>query len=112
MISRIWHGFTNCENADKYEQLLRQNVLPGIGRVTGYLGAQLLRKNLDTEVEFVTITYFDSLASVKAFAGEEYTKAVIHHEAGKLLTHYDIRSQHYDMAAMIVSYDFKKLANV
>jgi hypothetical protein len=33
MISRIWHGWTKNENADKYETLLRGDVLPGIDRV-------------------------------------------------------------------------------
>ncbi|MBD0366494.1 MAG: antibiotic biosynthesis monooxygenase [Flavisolibacter sp.] len=112
MISRIWHAFTNLENAHRYEQMLRQDILPGIGRVTGCLGAQLLRRNMDNEVEFITITYFDNFDSVEALAGENYTKAVIHPEAGKLLTRYDERSQHYEMVDMIVSSQFKELAKV
>jgi heme-degrading monooxygenase HmoA len=109
MISRIWHGFTAAENADQYEMMLRKDVLPGIGRVTGYQGAQLMRKNYNTETEFITITFFDNLDSVKAFAGEDYTKAVIHAEAGKLLTHFDERSKHYELIDMLVSDTFKKL---
>ena len=31
MISRIWHGWTKREDADKYEQMLRADVLPGTG---------------------------------------------------------------------------------
>ena len=112
MISRIWHGFTNVEGADQYETMLRQDVLPGIGRVQGYLGAQLFRKNHDDEVEFVTITYFDGLDALKAFAGNDYTRAVIHPEAGKLLTHYDERSQHYQLVDMLVSEEFNKLGGV
>ena len=109
MICRIWHGFTTSENADQYATMLRKDVLPGIGRVQGYLGAQLMRKNHKTETEFITITYFDSLDSVKAFAGDDYTKAVIHPEAGKLLTHYDERSKHYELVDMLVSDVFKQL---
>ena len=109
MISRIWHGFTASENADQYETMLRKDVLPGIGRVSGYLGAQLMRKNEATESEFITITFFDNLDSVKAFAGEDYTKAVIHPTAGKLLTHYDERSKHYELVDMLVSDIFKQL---
>jgi heme-degrading monooxygenase HmoA len=109
MICRIWHGFTRSENADQYEIMLRKNVLPGIGRVTGYQGAQLMRKNHNSETEFITITFFDTLDSVKAFAGDDYTKAVIHPEAGKLLTHYDERSKHFELIDMLVSDNFKKL---
>lgn len=96
MISRIWHGWTTRENADKYEAMLRADVLPGIHRVKGYQGAYLLRRKAGNEVEFVTITIFDNMESVKAFAGEVYEKAVIHAEAGKLLSHYDERSAHYE----------------
>ena len=96
MICRIWHGWTSPANADAYEAMLRADVLPGIHRISGYQGAYLLRRNSGDEVEFITMTIFDNLDSVRRFAGEDYTKAVIHEEAGKLLSHYDERSQHYE----------------
>ena len=96
MISRIWHGWTKKEDADKYESMLRADILPGIHRVKGYRGAYLLRREAGDEVEFCTITQFDDLDSVRGFAGEDYTKAVIAPIAGKLLTRYDERSAHYD----------------
>jgi heme-degrading monooxygenase HmoA len=95
MITRIWHGYTTHQNADSYETLLRSEVLPGIHRVAGFLGAELLRREFDEETEFVTLTYFDSLEAVKAFAGEDYELAVIPTEARKLLSHFDERSAHY-----------------
>lgn len=30
MIARLWHGVTSHENAKKYEDLLRGEILPGI----------------------------------------------------------------------------------
>jgi heme-degrading monooxygenase HmoA len=96
MISRIWHGWTKKSDADKYEAILRAEVLPGIHRVKGYRGAYLLRRDDGDEVEFVTITQFDDLDSVRAFAGDDYTKAVIAPGPGKLLSHYAERSEHYD----------------
>jgi heme-degrading monooxygenase HmoA len=95
MISRVWHGWTTPANADAYERLLRQHVLPGIHRLEGYRGAYLLRRDHGSEVEFVTITLFDSLDDVKAFAGEDYEKAVILPEARALLSRFDERSAHY-----------------
>jgi len=95
MIARIWHGWTKPENANAYEQLLRSEILPGIHRVTGYRGAYLLRSDGKDEVAFVTITLFDSLDPVRAFAGEDYEKAVILPEARKLLSRFDAKSQHY-----------------
>jgi|SRR5271165_2061269 len=95
MISRLWHGWTTRENADAYETLLRNEVLPGIHRVRGFKGAHLLRRNVKDEVEFVTITLFDSLEAVKEFAGEDYEVAVVPPPARKLLSRFDARSAHY-----------------
>ncbi len=96
MISRIWHGWTKHDDADKYEALLRADVLPGIHRIKGYTGAYLLRRDAaNNEVEFVTITQFIDIESVKLFAGVDYERAVIAPGAGALLTHYDARSAHY-----------------
>jgi heme-degrading monooxygenase HmoA len=97
MIGRIWHGWTAPENADAYEQLLRSQILPGIHRIPGYRGAQLLRRDADAEVEFVTLTLFDSLEAVRAFAGEDYEVAVVLPEAERLLTRFDKRSTHYEV---------------
>jgi heme-degrading monooxygenase HmoA len=96
MISRIWHGWTSRENADEYEALLRAEVLPGIHRIQGYLGAYLLRRPAGNEVEFITITQFNDMEAVKSFAGDDYERAVIAPGAGRLLTRYDERSQHYE----------------
>lgn len=30
MISRIWHGYTSLDNADKYEALLKEEIFIGI----------------------------------------------------------------------------------
>ena len=95
MISRLWRGWTSRENADAYEELLRKKILPGIHRVEGYQGAYLLRRDMDDGVEFVTLTLFESMASVRAFAGDDYEAAVVPAEARKLLSKFEHRSKHY-----------------
>jgi hypothetical protein len=99
MISRIWHGYTTFENADAYENLLKSEIFTGIkGRnIQGYKGIQLLRRPLEKEVEFITIMWFDSIGSVKVFAGEDYEEAVVLPEPRKLLSRFDKRSQHYEV---------------
>jgi len=96
MLSRIWHGWTKAADADQYEAMLRADVLPGIHRVQGYLGAYLLRREVGAEVEFVTITQFTDLDAVRAFAGPDYTRAVIHPPARRILIRFDERSVHYE----------------
>jgi antibiotic biosynthesis monooxygenase (ABM) superfamily enzyme len=105
MISRIWHGYTTPENADAYEALLKSEIFVGIKdrRIAGYQGIQLFRRNAGEEVEFITIMWFDTLDSVKAFAGEDYEAAVVLPQARALLKRFDARSQHYEVRAEMKS---------
>ncbi|HEY7385792.1 MAG TPA: antibiotic biosynthesis monooxygenase [Beijerinckiaceae bacterium] len=99
MIARLWHGWTAPENADAYERLLKTEVFPGIAAksVRGYRGIKLLRRPAGTEVEFVTIMWFDSWDAVKAFAGEDYETAYVPAKAREVLARFDARSQHYEI---------------
>jgi heme-degrading monooxygenase HmoA len=99
MISRIWHGYTTFENADKYENLLREELFAGIkGRnIKGYKGIQLLRRNTENETEFITIMWFESLDSVREFAGEQYETAVVPEKARRILSRFDAKSQHFEV---------------
>ncbi len=99
MIVRIWHGWTSRSNADRYESLLREEIFEGIaGRnMRGYRGIKLLRRDVDAEVEFITIMSFDDLDAVREFAGPDYEAAVVPPKAREVLAHFDGRSQHYEL---------------
>jgi heme-degrading monooxygenase HmoA len=99
MVARIWYGYTSRKNADVYEKFLKTEFLPAIEKknIPGYREFQLLRKDDKVEVTFITIMWFDSLAQIKAFAGEDYEKAVVHPTAQALLKRYDLRSQHFEL---------------
>jgi antibiotic biosynthesis monooxygenase (ABM) superfamily enzyme len=101
MILRIWHGWTDPANADAYEALLKEEVFVGIGarKIPGYDGIRLLRRDLDREVEFVTIMTFQDLDAVRQFAGDDYEAAYVPEKARALLAHFDQRSQHYQVRA-------------
>jgi heme-degrading monooxygenase HmoA len=96
VIGRFWRGWTTFENADAYEELLRTKILPGIHRVDGYKGAYLLRRDVEDGVEFATLTLWESMDAVRAFAGEDYEVAVVPPEARELLSRFDQRSEHYE----------------
>ncbi|QUO46738.1 MULTISPECIES: hypothetical protein [Halorubrum] len=104
MIDRIWHGWTMPADADEYERLLREEILPSFANADneGYRGARLLRRESDAdgddeEVEFVTILRFDSIESVREFAGEEYREAHVPDAAREVLKRYDDRARHYEV---------------
>ena len=97
MILRYWRGWTTQQNADAYEKIVSEQVLPGIAarQLDGYHGAYLLRRDLDHEVEFATLMIFDSLDNVRAFAGEDYETAYVAPAAQAVLARFDEKSAHY-----------------
>jgi len=101
MIIRIWHGWTSHHDADAYEKLLREEIFVGIAArsIRGFRGIKLLRRQLESEVEFITIMSFDDLDAVREFAGEDYDLAVVPPKARQLLARFDERSQHYELRA-------------
>ena len=94
MIARIWHGWTKQQDARAYEQMLRDEIFPGIAQrnMKGYHGAELFILEDGAEVEFVTLLRFDSMEGVKEFAGADQSKPVIYLKAEALLIRMDQRS--------------------
>ena len=96
MIARLWHGYTKPEDAPTYHEMLLKTILPGIHRIAGYKGSYVLRKDGPDEVEFITLTFWESLDAIREFAGPDYEHSVILPEAARLLTRHDEYSTHYD----------------
>ena len=102
MIARHWRGWTKVQDADAYENLLKQSVLPGLSSIDGYKGWYILRNNGPQEVEFVVINLFDSLDEVKRFAGPDYGTPVFESEAKRLLCRIEPVAAHYEIRARTV----------
>lgn len=100
MIERVWRGWTTVENGPRYERLLREQIFPGIAAkgVRGYTGIRLLRRELPSgEVEFMTVMSFESMEAVRAFAGDDYSRAHVPEAARQILQRFDETSAHYEL---------------
>jgi heme-degrading monooxygenase HmoA len=74
-IARIWRGRTKRERADEYEAY---NYEVGIKPlIETALGVQCFREDRETETEFVTVSYWETLEAMSRFAGSDPTR--IHH---------------------------------
>jgi heme-degrading monooxygenase HmoA len=103
MIARVWYGWTSCENAERYEKLLREEVLLEIAQraIPGYKGAELfVRESDNDEMEFITLLRFETLGAVKIFAGKDYEQPVIPPDARRLLKRHSERSRHYTIVPL------------
>jgi antibiotic biosynthesis monooxygenase (ABM) superfamily enzyme len=99
MIARIWHGWTKRGDAKAYEEMLRNEIFPGIAArdIEGYHGAELFIREDGDEVEFITLLRFDSMDAVKEFAGADEGKPVIYPKAERLIARME-RARHYRVA--------------
>ena len=103
MIARHWRGWTALENANTYEDLLRNTVLPGLKQISGYCGGYVLRRTVESEVEFVVVNLFDSIEAVQQFAGPDYAVARFEPEARRLLARVEPLANHFEVAVNTVS---------
>jgi heme-degrading monooxygenase HmoA len=97
MIARHWRGWTKLQDADAYERLLKERVLPELEKIRGYKGGYILRNNDREESEFVVINLFESLEAVQKFAGPNYMVPVFEPEAKKLLCKFETVANHYEV---------------
>ena len=97
MIARYWRGWTEVRNADAYESLLKSRVLPELKRVAGFRGGYVLHSEGKEEVEFVIVNLFDSMESVRLFAGTDYCTPVFEPEARLLLSRVEPIARHYEV---------------
>jgi antibiotic biosynthesis monooxygenase (ABM) superfamily enzyme len=99
MIMRYWRGWATPENADAYEQVVREQVLPSFAArdLPGYRGSYLLRRQAGEEIEYAVIMTFDSVEAVRAFAGDDYEAAYVPAQVREVLTRFDERSAHYEV---------------
>ncbi len=98
MIARLWRGWAaTTAEADQYEAFLRTEFLPSTHAIEGYRGASVLRRAVGGDVEFTTITRFDSLAAIRKFAGEDAEAAHVAPRGRELLAHVEARCQHFDL---------------
>lgn len=98
-IKRVWHGWTTKPNAARYQEILHEQVLPGIEakQIPGYKKAEVLKMELEDEVEFITILTFESLQNVIDFQGENYKTAYVPDVAQKVLKRWDQEATHFEL---------------
>lgn len=74
-IARIWRGRVRRERADAYETYNYEvGITPLIEKA---LGVQTFREDRETETEFMTISYWESVEAMSRFTGGDPTR--IHH---------------------------------
>lgn len=99
MIARLWKGAVRPDDGYAYAAYMERTGIPDYERTPGNLGVYMLRREAGDRCEFVMVTFWDRLESVKSFAGEDYETAVFYPEDDHFLIERDERSSHFEVAA-------------
>jgi len=97
MIVRIWHGRTRPEDAEEYLAFLRARAIPDYQGTPGNRGVSLLRRIEGDAANFLTVTHWESLEAIRAFAGEDISRAKYYPEDKNFLLEFEPSVQHYDL---------------
>lgn len=97
MIARIWHGTTPAAKADAYLAFLRERALPDYRATPGNLAAYILRHDEGTVAHFITLTHWESLEAIAAFAGSDIARAKYYPEDAGFLLEFEPTVQHYTL---------------
>jgi len=68
-IMRLWRGEVPIEKADEYQNFMVERAAPDYASVDGLLKLYFQRRDEDEIAHFLLITIWDSLESIKKFAG-------------------------------------------
>lgn len=97
-IARVWSARTTRPQAAAYADYLRTHVFAGLREIAGFQRALLLQREAADEVDVQVITFWDSLDAIRAFSGSDVEAAVVTDTAAALLTSYDRRARHFQVA--------------
>lgn len=95
MIARTWHGMTPASKADAYFDFLNRTGIPDYKATPGNRGVTVLRR-IDGEVaHFLLISFWESEDAIRAFAGDDLTKARYYPEDVDFLLEFEPTVLHY-----------------
>jgi heme-degrading monooxygenase HmoA len=98
-VVRVWKGYGTADGVERYcGEHFPKMVLPQLREIAGFIGARVLVRAVDNETEVVVATMWKSLEAVKAFAGDDYERAVVEPVVRELLVRFDERVTHFTVA--------------
>jgi heme-degrading monooxygenase HmoA len=97
MIVRLWHGRVPTSKAAAYRSFTNDRAIPDYRSVPGNISVHVLERQEGEVTHFITLTFWDSLESIRAFAGDDLEKAKYYPEDADFLLEYEPRVVHYEV---------------
>lgn len=95
MVARMWRGRTRRADAAEYLEYVRETGVARQRGTDGNLASLVFTRPRGPETEFVVLSLWDSMDSVRRFAGPEPGRAVYYPEDRRWLKRLDPGVEHY-----------------
>jgi heme-degrading monooxygenase HmoA len=97
MIMRIWRGRVSQNKEQAYLDYLQKTGLSEYRRIPGNRGVFATTRGVGGVTEYVLVTFWDSIEAIRAFAGDDYEKAVYYPEDDGYLLSREPKVEHYEV---------------
>ncbi len=97
MIARAWHGAVPEAKAEEYQEYLMKTGVPDLQNTPGNRGVYVFRRIEEGAAHFQLVSLWDSLDSIRAFAGDPVDAARYYPEDKQFLLELEPNVTHYDV---------------
>jgi heme-degrading monooxygenase HmoA len=97
VIARIWRGAVRTEDAAEYAVYIEETGMEQYRSTPGNQGAWILRRDVGELSHFITLSMWDDMDAVRAFAGDDPERAVLYSEDEKYLVEHHDTVEHYEI---------------
>jgi heme-degrading monooxygenase HmoA len=97
MIIRVWRGRTSLPKADEYQRFLKEMAYPDYGGVRGNRGWILLRRPAADAVEFMFVSFWDSMEALVEYTDGDPERPKYYPEDRAALLELPQQVEHYDV---------------
>lgn len=96
-IARLWEGSARASDADRYLEYLRHTGLADYERSAGNQGVLALRRLAGDQADFLLISFWESEAAIRGFAGEPIVRARFYPEDDTFLVRREETARHFQL---------------
>jgi heme-degrading monooxygenase HmoA len=93
----MWHGRVPTSKAKAYREFTNSRAIPDYQSVPGNLSVHVLEREEGEITHFMTLTFWDSLDAIRAFAGEDVERAKYYPEDADFLLEFEPTVVHYEV---------------
>src|SRR5574339_246718 len=97
MIVRMWHGRVPTSKAKAYREFLNARAIPDYQSVKGNISVHILERSEEDITHFITLTFWENLDAIQAFAGNDIETAKYYPEDKDFLLEFEPKVIHYDV---------------